>query len=103
MIVLDVNNFIQEVPLMMVIDEGYRACDFPVFFQLFLQQFLADQIANGFRPVCVFSPLDKVVEIGKQGLFQGDPESDYVRHILLRCYSRLIRNTSMSACQTVLV
>ena len=69
MIMLDVDNLMQKVSLMMVIDEGYCAGDFSVLFQIFLQQFLADQITNRFGAIRVFAFLDQAVKIMKQCFF----------------------------------
>ena len=79
-VVLQVHDPAEKVPLVMIVDEGDGAGHLPALFPLLLDHFLADEVPEGLGAVCVLLPPDQAVEALKQGFFQGYAETDDLRH-----------------------
>jgi len=65
MIMLDIQNFVDQLPCMMIINQRYRAGNFLVFRPFLFNQFFANHIADCFRAVCVFMLFDVTVKFNQ--------------------------------------
>jgi hypothetical protein len=81
-VMLDINDFIQKIPPVMVVDVNNGAGDVLIIRPLLLQQFLPDQITDRLRPVRVLSLPDQAVKLFQKRRGQGNSKPDDLRHIL---------------------